>query len=71
MLATTTTYPPPPWGTEEEEAAGGGDGVVPYSSSHIAPVESECIVPAGHNVPDHPAACAELERILRLHLEQD
>lgn len=50
-------------------AAGGGDGVVPYSSSHIAPVESECIVPAGHNVPDHPAACAELERILRLHLK--
>lgn len=43
------------------------DGVVPYWSSHIEPVASEKIVPANHHVPDHPAAAAELKRILKLH----
>jgi hypothetical protein len=45
------------------------DGVVPYWSSHIAPVASELIVPSNHSVPDHPAAARELERILQLHLQ--
>ncbi|MEO0017328.1 MAG: hypothetical protein RLZZ522_611, partial [Verrucomicrobiota bacterium] len=44
------------------------DGIVPYWSSRINPVASEKIVPAGHSVQDHPAANAELKRILRQHL---
>ncbi len=46
------------------------DGVVPYSSSHINPVESEKIVPFHHGVPDHPDTTAELARILQLHLRE-
>jgi hypothetical protein len=44
------------------------DGVVPYWSSHVSPVESEKFVPRGHGVPDCPEAAAELKRILKLHL---
>jgi hypothetical protein len=44
------------------------DGVVPYWSSHVAPVASEKIVPSNHGVPDHPQAAEELKRILKLHL---
>jgi hypothetical protein len=45
------------------------DGVVPYWSSHVAPVASEKIVPSNHSVPDNPEAAQELKRILKLHLE--
>jgi hypothetical protein len=45
------------------------DGVVPYWSSHVAPVVSEKIVPCNHGVPDHPSAAAELEQILQQHLQ--
>ena len=44
------------------------DGVVPYWSSHVAPVASEKIVPSGHGVPDCPEAAEELARILKLHI---
>ncbi|MEX1113645.1 MAG: hypothetical protein WEB53_00235 [Akkermansiaceae bacterium] len=44
------------------------DGVVPYWSSHVAPVESELIVPSNHGVPDNDRAAAEVKRILKLHL---
>jgi triacylglycerol esterase/lipase EstA (alpha/beta hydrolase family) len=44
------------------------DGVVPYWSSHISPVASECIVPFHHGVPDSPEAAEELKRILKRHL---
>jgi hypothetical protein len=44
------------------------DGVVPYWSSHVAPVASEKIVPSNHSVPDCPVAAEELKRILKLHL---
>lgn len=47
------------------------DGVVPYWSSHIEPVDSELIVPSNHSVPDHPAAAEEVERILFLHLKEE
>ena len=45
------------------------DGIVPYWSSHVAPVTSELIVPSGHGVPDNAEAAAEVKRILKLHLE--
>jgi pimeloyl-ACP methyl ester carboxylesterase len=43
------------------------DGVVPYSSAHLEGTRSETIVAAGHNAHLHPAAIAELSRILREH----
>ena len=46
------------------------DGVVPYWSSHIEPVATELIIPSNHGVPNHPAATAEVSRILQLHLEE-
>lgn len=42
------------------------DGIVPYSSSHLDGAASECVVPAGHGAFRHPAAVAEVQRILRL-----
>ena len=47
------------------------DGVVPYWSSHIEPVESELIVPSNHSVPFDPEASSEIQRILLLHLEEE
>ncbi len=44
------------------------DGVVPYWSSHLDEVSSELIVPSNHSVPSSPAAAAEVQRILRLHI---
>jgi pimeloyl-ACP methyl ester carboxylesterase len=44
------------------------DGVVPYSSAHLATAKSEFIVPAGHGAFRHPMAIAEMQRILRAHL---
>ncbi len=44
------------------------DGVVPYSSSHLATAESEVVVPAGHGGFRHPIALTEIDRILRLEL---
>lgn len=44
------------------------DGVVPYWSSHIDGAQSEIIVPSGHWSNQHPAAIAEIRRILHLHI---
>ena len=41
------------------------DGVVPYSSAHLATAESEMVVPSDHGSFRHPAAIAEMRRILR------
>ena len=40
------------------------DGVVPYRSAHLAAVQSERVVPAGHRDTSHPEVVAELTRIL-------
>lgn len=45
------------------------DGVVPYSSSHLAGAQSEKIVPSGHSVQDTPEAIIEIRRILQQHLQ--
>jgi Alpha/beta hydrolase family len=45
------------------------DGVVPFSSSHLATAESELIVPGPHGSYDLPETIDELERILRVHLK--
>jgi pimeloyl-ACP methyl ester carboxylesterase len=53
-------------GTRKEK----GDGVVPYTSAHLADVDSELIVPAEHTqVHSHPLAVQEVRRILLEHLQ--
>ncbi len=49
---------------------GGGDGVVQYSSAHIAGVDSELIVRSGHSTQSNPDTIAEVQRILLLQLAQ-
>jgi hypothetical protein len=44
------------------------DGIVPYSSSHLDGVESECIVPSNHSVQACLPAAEETKRILKKHL---
>jgi pimeloyl-ACP methyl ester carboxylesterase len=44
------------------------DGVVPYSSSHLASAQSEKIVPTGHEPMADPQAIEEIRRILLLNL---
>ncbi|MEI8311736.1 MAG: alpha/beta fold hydrolase, partial [Verrucomicrobiota bacterium] len=44
------------------------DGVVPYSSGHLDTAESELVVPSDHGSFRHPAAIAEMRRILHEHL---
>jgi hypothetical protein len=46
------------------------DGVVAYSSGHLGSAESELVVPTGHGSFRHPAAIAELRRILLAELRQ-
>lgn len=50
------------------DGVAGSDGVVPYSSAHLASAESELVVPSGHREIAHPQTLAELRRILRLAL---
>jgi len=47
------------------DAPQGGDGVVPFWSAHFPGAASEKIVPAGHDVHDHPEGIREVGRILR------
>ena len=47
------------------------DGVVSYSSSHLDFAESELVIPAGHGGFTHPAAIAEIARILKSTRQKD
>lgn len=44
------------------------DGVVPYTSSHLAGAQSELVIRSGHSVQETPQAIIELRRILRTEL---
>lgn len=48
------------------DGRGGSDGVVPVRSARVASAESELVVPTGHGGFDHPAAVAEIKRIILL-----
>jgi pimeloyl-ACP methyl ester carboxylesterase len=50
------------------DGVAGSDGVVPYTSAHLASAESELVVPSGHREIAHPQTLAELRRIIRLEL---
>jgi pimeloyl-ACP methyl ester carboxylesterase len=52
------------------DGAQGSDGVVPYTSAHLAGAASELIVPADHAATAHPFTVLEIKRILHLHLQQ-
>jgi pimeloyl-ACP methyl ester carboxylesterase len=56
-----------------DRGLGGGprssDGVVRYSSSHLAGAESEKIVPAGHGVFSDESAVLEIKRILEENIK--
>lgn len=49
----------------------GSDGVVAYSSAHLAGVESELVVHSGHSTQAEPATIEEVRRILYEHLGDD
>ena len=44
------------------------DGIVPYSSSHLAGAASETVISGSHSIHETPEAILELRRILRGHL---
>ncbi len=46
------------------------DGVVPYSSAHLAGAQSEKVIQSWHSVQDTPASIVEVRRILHEHLHQ-
>lgn len=46
------------------------DGVVPYSSSHLAGAVSEKVIPSWHSVQEKPEAIIEIRRILHEHLNE-
>ncbi len=46
----------------------GNDGVVEYTSAHLAGVRSEHVVRSGHSVQSHPGMILEVGRILLEHL---
>ena len=48
------------------DGSAGSDGVVPVRSARVAGAASELVVPTGHGGFDHPAAVAELKRIILL-----
>jgi pimeloyl-ACP methyl ester carboxylesterase len=48
----------------------GDDGVVAYSSAHLAEANSELVVRSGHSNQSNPQAIAEVRRILLLHLKE-
>lgn len=45
------------------------DGVVPYTSSHLAGAQSEKVINSWHSVQETPEAIVEVRRILHTHLE--
>jgi pimeloyl-ACP methyl ester carboxylesterase len=48
----------------------GDDGVVKYSSAHLADTASELVVRSGHSNQSNPRTIAEVRRILLLHLKE-
>ena len=50
---------------------GDGDGVVPYTSAHLAEADSEIVVPAEHDeIHRHPQTILQVRQILAEHLRE-
>ncbi|MFN9529669.1 MAG: esterase/lipase family protein [Pseudomonadaceae bacterium] len=56
--------------TPELQLSLGSDGVVPYSSAHLAGAQSEKVIPSWHSVQETPEAIVEIRRILHQHLSE-
>jgi triacylglycerol esterase/lipase EstA (alpha/beta hydrolase family) len=56
--------------TPELPPVSSNDGVVPYTSAHLADAHSEKIIPSGHSVQETPEAIVEIRRILHMHLAE-
>lgn len=56
-------------GNKDRTPPESNDGLVAYWSSHIDGAESELIVPSDHWSNQNPQGIAEVDRILRLHLQ--
>ncbi|MNZ66497.1 hypothetical protein D3C78_847220 [compost metagenome] len=56
--------------TPELPPVSSSDGVVPYTSAHLADAHSEKIIPSGHSVQETPEAIVEIRRILHMHLAE-
>ena len=54
----------------DDQPPEGEDGVVKYTSAHIAGVESELVVRSGHSCQGNPITIEEVRRILLEHLRQ-
>jgi pimeloyl-ACP methyl ester carboxylesterase len=54
----------------EGPVEGGSDGVVEYTSAHVAGVESEKVVRSGHSTQSEPETIEEIRRILLRHAAQ-
>jgi hypothetical protein len=52
------------------DGSAGSDGVVPVRSARVASAESELLVPTGHGGFDHPAAVAEIKRVVLMDVAQ-
>ncbi len=54
---------------KEAGKKGGSDGIVPYSSSHLADAQSEDIIKSGHSVHNTPEGIQAIKAILLMHLK--
>lgn len=55
--------------TQSSDPAIMSDGIVPYKSSHLDHALSEKVIQGGHSIQESPEAVHELQRILRVHLQ--
>jgi len=53
---------------DKANTPGGTDGVVPYSSSHLAGTREEIIIHSGHSAQTKPRTIMEIKKILIKHL---
>jgi pimeloyl-ACP methyl ester carboxylesterase len=54
--------------TPDRALSDSDDGLVPYTSAHLAGADSEKILDWGHSVQENPQAIIEIRRILHTHL---
>jgi pimeloyl-ACP methyl ester carboxylesterase len=54
----------------KEPLPAGGDGVVPYTSAHLADAVSELVISSGHSAQEKQEAIVEMRRILTLHVQE-
>ncbi len=56
---------------DKADTPGGTDGIVPYSSSHLAGAREEIIIHSGHSAQTKPRTIMEIKKILIQHLKNN